>query len=216
MDSGLHHFCNREFCRALRDLRGHNFLLLLLDGSAVFGQIGRVDDWVVSMLPVIGVPGANSAFFHPANDTPAPLDIPLSEVLVDVCDIAAAVEGRFVVPPLSEGFAPVPMPIDPNLAPKFTPYPIARQQGRLLDELAEFKDQNGGVLLLGGWVIAGQLGEVCDCMTLIGTATITAPILVTTGALNIFGPAVPGGMLSLCGKYRAWVNLKTLTSILLP
>lgn len=59
METGLHHFCNREFCRALRDLRGYNFLLLLIDGSAVFGQIGRINDWVLGVLPPIGVPGVD-------------------------------------------------------------------------------------------------------------------------------------------------------------
>jgi hypothetical protein len=220
METGLHHFCNREFCRALRDLRGYNFLLLLLDGSAVFGQIGAINDWVLSVLPPIGVPGVNKVLFRPANGVEGPLDIPLGEMLVDLCDIAAAIEGRFAVPPLRTAFTPPPVPIQADVVPQFKPYPImrqlTRQQERLLEELARFNGQDGGVGLLGGWVIGGLLGEVCDCMTLIGTATIEAPILITLGALNIFGPAIPCGMLSLCGKYRAWVNLKTLTSVLMP
>ncbi|MDR3591897.1 MAG: hypothetical protein P4N41_19760 [Negativicutes bacterium] len=217
---GLHHFCNREFCRALRDLRGYNFLLLLIDGSAVFGQIGAMSDWVVGILPPVGVPGVNQVLFRPANGVQEPLDIPLCEMLLDICDIAAMIEGRFAVPPLSAAFTPTPLPVQANVVPQFKPYPIMRQMTRqhekLLEELVRFNGRDGGVGLFGGWVIGGLLGEVCDCMMLIGTGAVESPLLVTLGALNVFGPAIPGGMLSLCGKYRAWVNLKPLTSVLVP
>jgi hypothetical protein len=220
METGLHHFCNREFCRMLRDLRGYNFLLLLIDGSTVFGQIGPINDWVLGVLPPVGVPGVNKVLFRPANGVQEPLDIPLCEMLVDICNIAAAVEGRFAVPPLSAAFTPPPVPVQADVVPQFKPYPImrelTREQEKLLEEVAHLSGQNGGVGLFGGWVIGGELGEVCDCMMQIGVGTLETPILITLGALNVFGPAIPGGMLSLCGKYRAWVNLKTLVSVLVP
>lgn len=215
MDSGLHHFCNREFVRGLKELRGRNVLLLLFDGSAVFGRIGGIDDWVVAIFPATGITGVTTVRFRPPNPMLAPVDILLSDMLIDACDICAVIEGPFIVPPISKACTAAVATNDfkPTLKnkPSYT-----RQQCKLVEELAAAEGQDVGVLLLGGWVVGGQLEDVDECAALIDPGTSAAPLLITIGAVNLFGPALIGGILSLFGTFRAWVNLKTLTSVMFP
>ncbi|MBP2653030.1 MAG: hypothetical protein H6Q73_599 [Firmicutes bacterium] len=218
MNTGLHHYCNRDFARELKGLAGRNVLLLLLDGSAVFGRLGGIDDWVISVLPAVGLSGVNTVRFRPPNATLPEFDILLSEALIDICNIAAAIEGPYIIPPISKACGAANTQIS---APKSPVKPkstgtYVRQQSRLLEQLEEFDGQNMGVLLMGGWVIGGQLSEVDECVILFGPGTSAAPLMVTIGALNVFGAPFTGGILPLFGTFRAWINLKTLTSILIP
>jgi len=220
---GSHQFCNRDFCRAMKDLRGFNVLVLLIDGSAVFGRLEAIDDWVVYILPAAGISGVVTVRYRPPNVAFVP-DILLTEMLVDLCDIVAVVEGPYLVSPLSKGDA---VPAGTAATPVLTPKQAAkanmanmtntRQQQTLVDILEDFEAQNLGILLLGGWVIAGQVGEACDCVAVVGPATVTSvsPFLVL-GALNIFGPALNGGLLTLFGTFRALVNLKTMMGTMFP
>ncbi|MBP2644793.1 MAG: hypothetical protein H6Q75_233 [Firmicutes bacterium] len=218
MNTGSHHYSNREFVRELKGLAGRNVLLLLLDGSAVFGRLGGIDDWVISVLPAVGLSGVNTVRFRPPNATLPEYDILLSEALIDICTITAVVEGPFLIPPISKacGLASNQMAVHkPMIKPKSTGTYV-RQQCKLLEQLDEFGGQNIGALLVGGWVIGGQLSEVDECVILFGPGTSAAPLMICIGALNVFGPSFPGGILPLFGTFRAWVNLKTLTSVLIP
>ncbi|MBP2650058.1 MAG: hypothetical protein H6Q74_883 [Firmicutes bacterium] len=193
MNSGLHHYINREFARELKGLAGRNILLLLLDGSAVFGRLGGIDECVISVLPAVGMTGVTAVRFRPPNPTLPEYDILLSEALIDLCNVTAVIEGPFIVPPISKACS---LANNPNNAPKQmmkpkTPY--VRQQSHLLEQLDEFCGQNIGVLLMGGWVIGGQLSEVDECVILFGPATTTAPYMICMGALNVFGPPFTGG-----------------------
>jgi len=215
MDTPLHHFCNRELANEIRQLRERNVLLLLIDGSAVFGRLGRLDDNLVNVLPAIGICGVSSVRFRPPNPTLPSVDILVSEFVVDVCNIAIIIEGPFVFPPISEtGKMPTgKYGAVPNKAGKAQ---IMRQQCELINALAEFEGQNVGVVLVGGWVVGGQLGDVTECVAVFGPATNASPLLITFGSINVFGPALVGGVQPMVGTFRAWVNLKALTGLLIP
>lgn len=98
MSIPLHHFCNREFLEELVELKERNVLLLLVDGSAVFGRISRIDDGVVMVLPALGIAGLTLVQFRP----PSPVlpTILVSQVFIDWCNIAHVVEGSFLVSPI--------------------------------------------------------------------------------------------------------------------
>lgn len=217
MNTPLHHFCNREFIEELDELIDRNVLLLMIDGSAVFGRISRICDCVVTVVPAIGITGYyGQAFpfvqFRPPNGTLTnPLEV--SEVNIDVCDIAAAIEGPFVLSPL------VTVNVNGIRADE-TPLTTIPSPERRIDDLEEilheFEGQNIGVATLGGWSFTGQLGEVEDCIVLIGTATANFPPTIVIGTLVVFGPAFPGGVIVLVGNFRAWVNLKAVVQVLVP
>ena len=213
MVSSLHHLANREFYRALKELRGVNVLVLLADGSAVFGLLEGIDDCVVTIIPAMGVAGVINVRFRPPNALLLP-DILLGEMLIDVCNISAVIDGPFLVSPLSKGSTPAAFP--PEAIKPISAKPnLYRQPPRLPAILHEFVGQNIGVLLIGGWVIGGQLWEIADCMIFIvpGISPIVPP-LTTLGALNIFGPALASGTLNMFGTFRSWINLKALTGAL--
>lgn len=213
MDSPLHHYANRELAVELRQLRDRNVLLLLIDGSAVFGRIGRLDDCIVTVLPAVAIVGVTAVRFRPPNPTLPGVDILVSQFLVDVCDIAGVVEGPFIFPPISEtGKAPGKYgAVQAKQGKNMT-----RQQSEMIEELAELEGQNTGVIVVGGWVIGGQLGEVSDCVAIFGPGTSASPLLITLGAVNVFGPALVGGVQPMVGTFRAWVNLRALTGVLIP
>lgn len=91
-----------------------------------------------------------------------------------------------------------------------------RQRCELIEELQDLESQNIGIVNLGGWIIGGQLGEVDDCVSIMGVGTTAFAPLIVLGAVNIFGPAFPGGAISLVGTFRVWNNLQTLTQVLRP
>ncbi len=218
MDTPLHCYCNRELAQELRGLRDRNVLLLLIDGSAVFGRLGRLEDRVITVLPAVGIVGVTAVRFRPPNPTLPGVDILLSEFLVDVCNIAIVVEGPFVFPPISEtgklaSGGKYGGKYSGNVKPGKA---MVRQQSVLIEELEELEGQNVGVVIIGGWVIGGQLGEVSECLALFGPGTTVAPLLITLGSVNVFGPALCGGVLPMVGTFRAWVNLLALTGLLLP
>lgn len=217
MDTPLHHYCNRELAAEIRQLRERNVLLLLIDGSAVFGRMGRLDDRLLSVLPAVGIVGVNTVRFRPPNPTLPSVDILVTEFVVDVCDIAIIIEGPFVFPPISEtGKLAGGGKMNFNSGKKPLKQPGYRQQGELIEELEEYVSQNVGVIIVGGWVIGGLLGEVFDCVAVFGPGTTASPLLITLGAVNVFGPALVGGLQPMVGTFRAWVNLKALTGILIP
>lgn len=215
MDTPLHCYCNRELAAELRNLRDRNVLLLLIDGSAVFGRLGRLEDRVITVLPAVAIVGVTAVRFRPPNPTLPGVDILVSEFLVDVCNIAIVVEGPFVFPPISETGKLVSGGKYGGQQMK-TGKNMIRQQSELIEELEELEGQNVGVVIVGGWVIGGQLGEVFDCVALFGPGTTAAPLLITIGAVNVFGPALCGGVQPMVGTFRAWVNLLALTGLLLP
>lgn len=230
-NTALHHLCNREFVEQLCDLRDRNVLLLMVDGSAVFGRIARVDDLVLSVVPPVGVTALNFVQFRPPNPT-LPLPLIVSQIFIDVCDIAHVIEGPFVISPLlgilglladdtaasstveavvkqiTEGTAGLRSEASAALA--------GRQQHELLEELEDLEGQNVAITTLGGWTIGGQLGEVCDCVSVISTGTSIFPPIVFLGVVLIFGPAFPLGFIVLIGTFRVWSNLRTLTQVILP
>jgi hypothetical protein len=215
MDTPLHHYCNRELAIQLRQLRDRNVLLLLIDGSAVFGRLGRLDDCLITVLPAVAIVGVTAVRFRPPNPTLPGMDILISQFLVDVCDIAAVVEGPFVFPPISETGKAAP---GGKCAPAQakTGKSMIRQQNELIDEMEELEGQNIGIVVVGGWVVGGQLGEVFDCVAVFGPGTSASPLLITLGAVNVFGPALVGGLQPMVGTFRVWVNLKALTGLMLP
>lgn len=214
MDSPLHHYANRELAIELRQLRDRNVMLLLIDGSAVFGRLGRLEDCIITVLPAVAIVGVNAVRFRPPNPTLPCVDILASQFLVDVCNIAGVVEGPFVFPPISETGKPATGGKYGAMHAKTGK--MVRQQNELIDELEEFEGQNVGVVVVGGWVVGGQLGEVFDCVAVFGPGTSVAPLMVTLGAVNVFGPALVGGVQPMVGTFRVWVNLKALTGILVP
>jgi hypothetical protein len=215
MGTPLNCFCNREFVGALRGLRDRNMLLLLIDGSAVFGRLSRLEDRIVTVLPAVGIVGVSTVRFRPPNPTLPGVDILVSEFLVDVCNIAAVVEGPFVFPPSCETGKIVSGGKYGGLQAKAGKGMI-RQQSELIDELDDLVGQNVGIVIMGGWVIGGQLGEVFDCVAAFGPGTTASPLLITIGAVNVFGPALVGGVQPMVGTFRAWVNLLALTGVLVP
>ena len=216
MDTPLHHFCNRELAAQLRQLRDRNVMLLLIDGSAAFGRLGRLEDCVLEVLPAVGMVGVCKVRFRPPNPTLPGVDILLSELRLDVCNVAAVVEGPFVFPPISEtGKPPAPTKYTPSY-PKTTGKTVVRQQSELLCTLEEYEGQNVGVTCVGGWTVGGLLGEVCDHIAVFGPGTTMAPLLITLGSVNVFGPALCGGVQPMVGTFRCWTNLCALTCVLIP
>lgn len=227
----LHHLCNREFVKELCDLRDRNVLLLMVDGSAVFGRVGHIDDCVLSVVPPVGVTALNFVQFRPPNPT-LPLPLIVSQLFIDVCDIAHVIEGPFIVSPLlpilgclgTNGIASdtvqsiVSQITQGNQAMRTEPTVAAtdRTQRELLEELCDLEGQNIAITTLGGWTIGGQLGEVDDCVSVISSGTSVFPPIVFLGVVLVFGPAFPLGFIVLIGTFRVWSNLKTLTQVILP
>lgn len=211
----LHHFCNKEFVCEIEDLRERNVLLLLIDGSAIFGRIGRIEDCVISMVPPIGVTALNLVQLRPPNPTLA-IPILVSQILVDLCDVAHVVEGPFITSPLTLcADAAVTAAGAQHTRNASTPV-ATRPQCELLDELEDLEAQNIGITTVGGWSILGVLGEVDDCVSLISSSTTAFPPLFFIGAVTVLGPAFPGGLIVLFGTFRVWSNLKALTQVILP
>lgn len=237
----LHHFCNREFVEQLCDLRDRNVLLLMVDGSAVFGRISRIDDLVLSVVPPVGVTALNFVQFRPPNAT-LPLPLIVSQIFIDVCDIAHVIEGPFIISPLLGILGGAAVAADVvGAATVNTTLPSSvqaivqqitegssplrsepseaingRQQCELIEELAELEGQNIAITTLGGWTIGGQLGEIDGCVSVISTGTSIFPPIVFLGVVLVFGPAFPLGFIVLLGTFRVWSNLNTLTQVILP
>lgn len=231
----LHHLCNREFVEELCDLRDRNVLLLMVDGSAAFGRIGFIDDCVLSLVPPVGVTALNFVQFRPPNPR-LPLPLIVSQLFIDVCDIAHVIEGPFVFSPLlplllgtnstcangipvSEAVESIVNQITEGTSALRTEATVAstdRQQHELLKELDELEGQNIAITTLGGWTIGGQLGEVDDCVSVISSGTSVFPPIVFLGVVLVFGPAFPLGFVVLIGTFRVWSNLRTLTQVILP
>lgn len=228
----LHHLCNKEFVRELCDLRDRNVLLLMVDGSAVFGRIGFIDDCALSVVPPVGVTTLNFVQFRPPNPN-LPLPLIVSQLFIDVCDIAHVVEGPFLASPLlpligdlttansvaSDTVQSIVSQITQGSPAMRTEEPTAladRIQRGLLEELCDLEGQNIAITTLGGWTIGGQLGEIDDCVSIISSGTSLFPPTVFLGVVLIFGPAFPLGFTVLIGTFRVWSNLKTLTQVILP
>ena len=92
---------------------------------------------------------------------------------------------------------------------------VERQQCELIEELEDLEGQNLAIATLGGWVIGGNLGEVKDCVAVIGAATQNLVPLLVLGAVTVFGPAFPSPRI-LGTPVRVRSNLRTLTDVLLP
>lgn len=215
MGTPLHHFCNQEFIEEIEELVERNVLVFMLDGSVLFGRITRVCDCVVTIMPAIGINNYyGSAFpfieFRPPNGTLA-VPLAVSEVEVDACNIAAVIEGPFVLSPL----AAVNGIMVRNAPLTATSYPERRLHS-LVEELKEVEGQNIGVTTLGGWTFSGQLGDVDECIILIGSATVNFPPALILGTVVVFGPAFPGGAIVLTGNFHAWINSKSVVQVLLP
>jgi hypothetical protein len=219
-DTPLHHFCNREICGKLCELQDRNVLLLLIDGTAVFGRIGRIDDLVLSVVPAIGLAGLNFVQLRPPNST-LRLPILVSQLLIDVCNVAHLVEGPFILPPLlfpllSESDTP-DSPDSATSQAERTISGADRQHCALIEELEVLQGQTCALVTLGGWIIGGQLGEIQrDCLSLMSAGTSFFPPLILPGTVTIFGPAFPHGIKRLSGPFRVWSNLKALTQTILP
>lgn len=231
----LHHLLNKEFVEQLCDLKDRNVLLLMADGSAVFGRIARIDDHVLSVVPPVGVTNLNFVQFRPPNGT-LPLPLILSQIFIDVCNIAHVIDGPFIYSPLLPLFtlnngaltadASVPASVQSiaqqivsgQTGTRNTPSTIipGRQQYKLIEELEDLEGQNIAITTLGGWTIGGQLGEVDDCVALFSTGTSIFPPIVFLGVILAFGPAFPFGFIVLLGTFRVLSNLKTLTQVVLP
>lgn len=216
LDTPLHHFCNRDLAIALRQLRDRNVLVMFVDGSVAFGRLGRLDDCLLNILPAVGIPCVNTVRFRPPNPTLPGVDILVSELVVDVCNVAGVVEGPFVFPPISETGKVASIPKAPPPKMKVAKPPMTRQHSELIEELAEFEGQNVGVILVGGWVVGGMVGEVSECVCIFGPGTSSSPLLITLGVVNIFGPPLVGGVQPMVGTFRVWVNLRAMTGLLLP
>lgn len=217
MGTALHHFCNREFIEELVDLYRRNVLLLMIDGSAVFGRIVTIDGNIAKILPPVGIVGYMAVplagvEFRPPNDNLA-VSIFTSEVLVDVCNIAAVVEGTFLESPLT----PVNGPADLTQSMTGTVgQRSSKPQCELIGELEQLEGTNAGVTVLGGWTVSGEIAAVNDCIAVIGPSTANNPFFLIFGAVSILGPALPLGLVFLFGAFRAWVNLKALVQVLEP
>lgn len=212
----LPHLCNREFVCEIETLRERNVLLLLVDGTAVFGRIGRIFDCVISIVPPIGITGLNLVQLLPPN-TSLGVTLLVSQILIDLCNVAHVIEGPFLTSPLTPVIAASADPSAAQSTARTTSAPVTiRPQRELLDELCDLDGQNLGITTLGGWTILGVLGEVDDCVSLISSATTSFPPLFVIGAVTILGPAFPAGIIVLFGTFRVWSNLKTLTQVILP
>lgn len=220
-DTPLHHFCNREICEKLCELQDRNVLLLLIDGSAIFGRIGRIDDLVLSVVPPIGITALTFVQLRPPNSN-LTTPILVSQIFIDICDIAHIAEGPFTTAPLI-----FPTTATTTITTEDSTTTTARtalagsivdrQQWCLIEELRRLEGQNSAIGTLGGWVIGGQLGEIHrDCLGLISTGTALFPPLIIAATITIFGPAFPRGVLPLVGPFRVWSNLKALTQMILP
>ncbi|MDT8900452.1 hypothetical protein [Anaeroselena agilis] len=218
----LHHFCNREILEELADFRERNVLLLLIDGTAIFGRVGRIDDCIISMVPPVGIGGLTLVQYRPPNPTLA-FPLLVNQLYVDVCNLAHIVEGPFLFPPLSAPFPPqgvldAAVPPGPPLAMSVRADEAGeRPQRELFCELEELEGQNVAIATLGGWIIAGQLGEVSrHFISVISTATTFFPPFYFLGFVTVFGPVFPGGFTVLGGTFRVWSNLCALTEVVLP
>jgi hypothetical protein len=206
----LHGFCNRELLEELAKLRDRDVLLLLLDGTAIFGHLGRVEEWVISVVPPLSVTTPNLVQYRLPNPTMvSPLLV--SQLSINFCDIAHIVEGPFSESPLATDDTPLFYEDISPVGPR-----TYRQRCELIDELTELRGQNAAYATLGGWIIAGQLDEVYDCIALISGATASLAPFIVAGTITILGPVFAGGFRFLTGTFRVWSNLKALTTIILP
>lgn len=86
----------------------------------------------------------------------------------------------------------------------------------LINDLQSLIVRNIGLVTLGGWTVAGQLGQVANGMALVTPSTANIPPIFTQGMLTVAGPAIPDGYLQLPHSVSAWVNLAVLTQVLQP
>lgn len=209
-DTPFYSYSNKQFIEKLGKLKDRNVLLLLLDGSAAFGRIGRIDDWVVIILPALDIPELNFVQVHsPLVDHP----ILTSQLFIDSHDIAHVVEGPFTLPPLSS--TTIPDTSSDTKVEAGTPIP-GRQYCKLAEELEELENQNVAIVTIGGWLIGGKIGKTDHALSLIKPGDALLPPLIQPNTITIFGSAFPLELRLSLSTAKVWSNLKVLTQIILP
>lgn len=210
-DTPFYEYSNKQFIEKLGNLKSRNVLLLLLDGSATFGRIGHIDDWVVTILPALNISELNFVQFHSAQPTLVDHPILTSQLFIDSRDIAHIVEGPFILPPLSS----TTNTSSDTKAEASTPIP-GRQYCKLAEELEELENQNVAIVTIGGWLIGGKIGKTDHALSLIKPGDALLPPLIQPNTLTIFGSAFPLGLRLSLSTAKVWSNLKVLTQIILP
>jgi hypothetical protein len=214
----FYEYSNKHFIEKLGKLKDRNVLLLLLDGSAAFGRIGRIDDWVVTILPALNISELNFVQFHSTH--PILVDHPIltSQLFIDSHDIAHVVEGPFILPPLSSTTIPnTSSDTNEQIAKVEASTPIpGRQYCKLAEELEELENKNAAIVTLGGWLIGGKTGKTDHALSLIKPGDALLPPLILPNTITIFGLAFPQGLRLSQNTAKVWSNLKTLAQIILP
>lgn len=214
MSEAWSHSCfNRELLDRLSRLKERNVLLLLLDGSAIFGCLVRVDNTVLTLRPPLALPETPFVSFRLAS-SPLTATWSASQLFIDSQEIAHVVEGPFLASPLSD---PETAPLTAEVLPQQVTPPIpGRQYCKLAEELIELADHHVTIATLGGWAIGGCLKEANLYLARIETATVHLPPLIPFSSVSLFGSAFPYGHKQLAGTFAIWSNLKILTQVILP
>lgn len=216
-DTTFYHYSNQQFIEKLGKLKDRNVLLLFGDGSAAFGCIGRIDDWVVTLLPAINITDLNFVQLRSTGSSLADDPILTSQLFIDSRDIIHIVEGPFIVPPLRAIATSDHPSINDQIARTEASVPIpGRQYCKLAEELQELAGQNVAIATLGGWTIGGKIVEIDHSLSLINIGDSLLPPLIIPNAVTIFGSVFPLGLRLSMNTVRIWSNLKALTQVILP
>lgn len=217
-DTPFYAYSNKQLIEKLGKLKGRNVLLLLLDGSAAFGRIGRIDDWVVIILPALDIPELDFVQFHSTHPSLVDHSILTSQLFIDSRNVAHVVEAPFRFSPLSSATIPN-ISSDTNdqivKAAASTPIP-GRQYCKLAEELEELENENAAIVTLGGWIIGGKTGKTDHVFSCIKPGDALLPPLILPNTIIIFGLAFPQGLRITLSTAKVWSNLKTLAEIILP
>lgn len=213
-DTPLYPYSNKSFIEKLSKFKNRDVLLLLLDGSAAFGRIERIDDWTVTLLPATSIPEQTFVQLCPAAFADQP--ILTSQLFIDSRSILHFVESSFILSPLSPLATPV-SPSPPTIPKTESNAPIpARQYCELAEELQELAGKNIAIMTLGRWILGGKFIKTERSISLITAGDSLLPPFVHPNRVTIFGAVFPLGLDLSIPPVRIWSNLKALTQIIVP
>ena len=211
-DTPLYQYGNKHLIEKLGKLKNRDVLLLLLDGSATFGRIDRIDDWVVTILPTTSIPDQGFVQLRATGSSLAADPILASQLFIDSRNIIHIVEGPFTLSPLST----ITTPNDQTARTEASVPIPGRQYCKLIEELQELAGQNVAISTLGGWTIGGKLVEIEHSLSLIHIGDSLLPPLIIPNTITIFGSVFPLGLRLSINTVKIWSNLKALTQVILP
>lgn len=203
---------NREFIAELTEATGRNIILLMVDGSLIFGSIGRIEHAELHIIAPVAIASLGQAVFRPGAMVPPLQDVLATEIIVECEDIGQVIFGLFTTAVFSIGSNPI---IKDIFCPSIPDPDIHECKiEHLVDKLDELEGRNLVISTLGGWNTGGQLCDLPDCVAWISEGTAVFPPYIVPGSLVIGAGTLPP-LITLTGPFSAMINMVALTGITL-